>query len=182
LPALSKVEVELGRSTLHEFIAHRWMNCWRRFDARLQFGLPEHDMEMDGIVVGGCLGLCAVAIGVCVSSFSRTRPSGGSQFARWLKSASIVALLMAGIGLSINALLLIHHSSFCDPHDPWANMVVRWLLSEIFIAFIFFCLIAAISPLIPQDKAASLLQHRSRRVVIVMVVCAVCCGAIVAMF
>jgi predicted cobalt transporter CbtA len=89
---------------------------------------------------------------------------------------------MAGIGLSVYALLLIHHSSFCDPSDPWANMVVRWLLAEIFIAFIFFCLIAAISPLLPQDKAASLLQRQSRRVVIVMVVCAVCCGVIVAMF
>jgi hypothetical protein len=61
-------------------------------------------------------------------------------------------------------------------------MVVRWLLAEIFIAFIFFCLIAAISPLLPQDKAAGLLQRRSRRVLIVMVICATCCGAIVAMF
>jgi len=61
-------------------------------------------------------------------------------------------------------------------------MVVRWLLAEIFIAFIFFCLIAAISPLLPRDKAADLLHRRSQRVVVVMVICATCCGAIVALF
>jgi hypothetical protein len=134
------------------------------------------------MVIGGCVGLAAVAVGVCVSSFFRTRSLGGSQLARWVKTASIVALLMAGIVLSVYALLLIHHFSFCDPSDPWANTAVRWLLAEIFITFIFFCLIAAISPLLPRDRAASLLQRRSRRVVIVMVVCVVCCGAIVAMF
>jgi hypothetical protein len=137
---------------------------------------------MDGMVVGGCVGLCAVLVGVCVSSVSRTRSLGSAQLTRWVKRASIVALLLAGSRLSIYALLLIHHTSFCDPGNPRANIVVRWLLAEIFIAFILFCLIAAISPLLPRDRAASLLQRRSRRVVVVVVVCAACCGAIVAMF
>jgi hypothetical protein len=137
---------------------------------------------MDGMTIGGCIGLAAIAIGVCVSSYFRTRRLANSQFARWVKSASIITLLVAGIGLSIYALLIIHHSSFCDPSNPRANIAVRWLLAEIFIGFIVFCLIAAASPLLPPNKKASLLQHRTRRTIVATIVCAACCGAIVALF
>src|SRR4051812_27666737 len=108
------------------------------------------------MIIGGCVGLGAVAIGVCASSIFCGRSLGRGELARWAKTASIVALLIAGLSLSVYALVVIHQSSFCDPSNRRANVVVRWLLAEIFPAFIFFCLITAISPLLPQDKAADL--------------------------
>jgi hypothetical protein len=136
---------------------------------------------MDGMIVGGCIGLGGVAVGVCLSSLYRSHSPCDSQPARWLKTATSLALLITGSALSVYALLAIHRTSFYERADSWKNIVVRLLLAEICIGFIIFNLIVAISPLLPRDKAAGLIHRRANRLVIVMIVCAVCCGAFVAM-
>jgi len=86
--------------------------------------------------------------------------------------------------LLIQALLAVHGTAFSQRSDPRlirsADLLSRFLLSEMFVIFIAFCAAVLVFSLLPAPQGIKVLDYLGNRAFRALLICAIGCAGIVA--